>query len=35
MIYIIQHADDQVLFVDTTFVPIIAALRSQLPQGLR
>ncbi|MCK0150583.1 long-chain-fatty-acid--CoA ligase [Marivita sp. S6314] len=35
MIYILNHADDGVLFVDTTFVPIIEALKDQLPKGLR
>ncbi|MBO6891886.1 MAG: long-chain fatty acid--CoA ligase [Roseibium sp.] len=35
MIYIVNHADDRLLFVDLTFVPIIEKLREQLPQGLR
>jgi acyl-CoA synthetase (AMP-forming)/AMP-acid ligase II len=35
MAYIVNHADDQVLFVDLTFVPIIAALHGHLPKGLR
>lgn len=35
MIYIINHAEDRLIFVDTTFVPIIAALRDHLPKDLR
>ncbi|MEC7763508.1 MAG: AMP-binding protein, partial [Pseudomonadota bacterium] len=35
MIYIINHAEDKLIFVDTTFVPIIAALREHLPKDLR
>ncbi|MBO6507254.1 MAG: long-chain fatty acid--CoA ligase [Roseibium sp.] len=35
MIYIVNHADDRLLFVDLTFVPIIEKLREQLPQDLR
>ena len=35
MIYIVNHAEDKVIFVDTTFLPIIAALRDQLPKDLR
>ncbi len=35
MTYIVNHAEDRVLFVDTTFVPIVAALRSQWPADLR
>lgn len=35
MIYIINHAEDKLIFVDTTFVPIIAALRPHLPEDLR
>ena len=31
LIYIINHADDQVLFIDKTFVPLIAAVRDKLP----
>jgi fatty-acyl-CoA synthase len=31
LIYIINHADDQVLFIDKTFVPLVAAVRAQLP----
>lgn len=33
--YIINHADDQVLFIDTDFVPLIESLRPQLPDPLR
>lgn len=35
MLYIINHADDQVLFVDLTFVPILEALADHLPPNLR
>ena len=35
MVYIIQHAEDRVIFVDTTFVPVIAAIRDQLPSDLK
>lgn len=31
LIYIINHADDQVLFLDATFLPIAAKLREHLP----
>ena len=34
MVYIIQHAEDRVIFVDTTFIPVIAAIRDQLPSDL-
>lgn len=30
LVYIINHAEDEVLFVDSTFVPLIAAIRDQL-----
>ena len=30
--YIINHADDQYLFVDTTFLPLLEALQEKLPQ---
>jgi fatty-acyl-CoA synthase len=30
LVYIINHAEDRVLFIDETFVPLIAALRDQL-----
>ncbi len=35
MTYIITHAQDSVLFVDTTFVPIVQGLRDQWPKGLK
>lgn len=35
MIYIINHAEDKLIFVDTTFVPILAALRDHLPKDLK
>ena len=35
MISILNHAEDRVLFVDTTFVPILQALQEQLPKGLK
>lgn len=35
MLYIISHAEDRVLCVDLTFIPIIEALASQLPKGLK
>ncbi len=34
MIYIINHAEDKVIFVDLTFVPILAALKDHLPKDL-
>lgn len=30
LVYIINHAEDRVLFIDRTFVPLVAAIRSQL-----
>ncbi|MHA3915936.1 long-chain-fatty-acid--CoA ligase [Halovulum sp. GXIMD14793] len=33
--YILHHADDQVLFVDLTFVPILEAIANDLPKGMR
>ena len=35
MVYIIQHAQDRVIFVDTTFVPVLMAIREQLPDDLK
>lgn len=35
MTYIIHHAGDSVLCVDVTFVPLIEALKDQLPEGLK
>lgn len=34
-LYIVNHAQDRVLFFDTTFAPIVNGLREKLPQGLR
>jgi acyl-CoA synthetase (AMP-forming)/AMP-acid ligase II len=34
LIYIINHAEDEVLFIDQTFIPLIKAIRSKLP-GLK
>jgi len=31
MVYIINHAEDRMIFVDTTFVPILEALAAKLP----
>ncbi|MEO9682950.1 MAG: long-chain-fatty-acid--CoA ligase [Tateyamaria sp.] len=31
LIYIITHADDRVLFIDRTFVPLVKAIRDQIP----
>jgi fatty-acyl-CoA synthase len=33
-IYIVNHAEDKLLFVDTTFVPIIEATKDHLPKDL-
>jgi fatty-acyl-CoA synthase len=30
LVYIINHAEDEVLFIDRTFVPLVAAIRDQL-----
>ena len=35
MTYITHHADDRVIFADTTFLPILNALSAQLPQGMK
>lgn len=35
MTYIVTHAEDTMLFVDLTFVPIVAALRDHWPKGLK
>ncbi|WP_058312794.1 long-chain-fatty-acid--CoA ligase [Shimia thalassica] len=35
MTYIITHAEDTMLFVDTTFVPLVAALRARWPDTLK
>jgi fatty-acyl-CoA synthase len=34
MIYIVGHAEDKVIFVDTTFVPILEAVQAHLPKDL-
>ncbi|MEL7098620.1 MAG: long-chain fatty acid--CoA ligase [Pseudomonadota bacterium] len=31
LVYIINHADDRVMFIDATFVPLIAAIREKCP----
>ena len=35
MLFILNHADDRVLFADLTFVPILEALKDQLPDSLK
>lgn len=30
LVYIINHAEDEVLFIDSTFIPLVAAIRDQL-----
>jgi len=35
LIYIFNHAEDRLLFLETSFVPLIERLRPQLPAGLR
>ena len=35
MTYIVNHAEDRVLFVDTTFVPIVEAQRHDWPEDLK
>lgn len=34
MIYIVNHAEDKVIFVDLTFIPILNALQAHLPKDL-
>ncbi len=34
MIYIVNHAEDEMIFVDTTFVPILEAVKSHLRDGI-
>lgn len=34
LIYIVNHAEDKLLFLDTTFVPLIAAVKDHLPKDL-
>jgi fatty-acyl-CoA synthase len=31
LVYIVNHAEDQILFVDTTFVPVLQAVSARLP----
>jgi len=31
LVYILNHAEDKVLFVDRTFIPLVAAIRDKLP----
>ncbi len=31
LVYIINHAEDKVLFIDKTFVPLVAAIRDKIP----
>ena len=33
--YILHHAEDRLLFVDATFVPLVEAMAADLPDGLR
>jgi len=35
IVYITNHADDRLLFVDTTFLPLIEKLADRLPKGMR
>jgi fatty-acyl-CoA synthase len=35
LIYIFNHADDRVLFLETTFIPLIERLRPHLPNDMR
>lgn len=35
LIYILNHADDRVLFADITFVPLLESLVDQFPKGMR
>ncbi|MDA3857963.1 MAG: long-chain-fatty-acid--CoA ligase [Roseovarius sp.] len=35
LVYIVNHAEDRVLFIDTSFVSLIEAVRDQLPKDLR
>ena len=35
VIYITNHADDRLLFADTTFLPLIEKLADRLPKGMR
>lgn len=35
LVYIVTHAEDRILFIDTSFVPLIEAVQDKLPQDLR
>ena len=35
LLYIVRHAGDRALFLDTTFAPAVAKLRAHMPEGLR
>lgn len=35
IVYMIGHAEDRILFLDATFVPLVENLRDRLPAGLR
>ena len=35
MLYIIGHAGDEILFIDTSFVPLVQALADKLPKSLK
>ena len=35
IVYVVGHAEDKVLFLDATFVPLVQGLRDQLPKDLR
>ena len=35
IVYVVGHAEDKVLFLDATFVPLVQGLRDKLPKGLR
>ena len=34
LIYIVGHAEDKIIFVDTTFVPLLEAVQDHLPKGM-
>ena len=35
MLYIIGHAGDEILFIDTSFVPLVQALADKLPKSIK
>lgn len=35
LIYIVNHAEDSVMFIDTTFVPLLEAVRAHLPAEMK